>query len=321
LRKGAVVRQVPTWLAEKQRHHWLDRHGYKHSYTGQVPSTKKHQRTVDAAKRKGKKKSTNFHRIKKHAHWKQLKDKLKAAVAAHRLKLREAKKKRKASGVWGRKYRKALLKSHKLKKPKAPVAKARKTSGKKSSAQKTVAKPAEHKETGKKSTKSSKGKKSRKASKKHSKKHSASHKKKLFKVVKGPFSDRKKWLAVPSSAAMKQKDHARPLKLKKRAHDLLWKRYKSLVIPKNKNRKSALRAIRRMIKFRRLRNRKAKLWSTRKSHKLSTDLEQQLTSGKLLARLSSRPGQSGKADGYLLEGAELVFYMKKIEKKKAKGKK
>jgi small subunit ribosomal protein S8e len=37
--------------------------------------------------------------------------------------------------------------------------------------------------------------------------------------------------------------------------------------------------------------------------------------GKLLARITSRPGQSGRADGYLLEGKELDFYQKKIDKK------
>lgn len=42
----------------------------------------------------------------------------------------------------------------------------------------------------------------------------------------------------------------------------------------------------------------------------------QFTSGKLLACVSSRPGQSGRCDGYILEGAELEFYLKKLERKK-----
>ncbi|KAK4440513.1 40S ribosomal protein S8 [Sesamum alatum] len=33
---------------------------------------------------------------------------------------------------------------------------------------------------------------------------------------------------------------------------------------------------------------------------------------------SSRPGQCGRADGYILEGKELEFYMKKLQKKKGK---
>lgn len=37
-----------------------------------------------------------------------------------------------------------------------------------------------------------------------------------------------------------------------------------------------------------------------------------------IASISSRPGQSGRADGYILEGKELEFYMRKIKSKKAK---
>jgi small subunit ribosomal protein S8e len=41
-----------------------------------------------------------------------------------------------------------------------------------------------------------------------------------------------------------------------------------------------------------------------------------MSSGRILASISSRPGQSGRCDGYLLEGKELEFYIKKIEKKR-----
>eukprot|EP00177_Eucheuma_denticulatum_P005167 GFKZ01009408.1.p1 GENE.GFKZ01009408.1~~GFKZ01009408.1.p1 ORF type:complete len:205 (+),score=41.24 GFKZ01009408.1:150-764(+) len=43
-------------------------------------------------------------------------------------------------------------------------------------------------------------------------------------------------------------------------------------------------------------------------------------SGRLLACLASRPGQCGRADGYLLEGKELEFYTKAMTKKKKAGK-
>ena len=43
---------------------------------------------------------------------------------------------------------------------------------------------------------------------------------------------------------------------------------------------------------------------------------EQFAAGRLLACISSRPGQSGRADGYILEGKELEFYLKKLEKKK-----
>lgn len=42
-------------------------------------------------------------------------------------------------------------------------------------------------------------------------------------------------------------------------------------------------------------------------------------SGRLLAALSSRPGQCGRADGYILEGKELDFYNKAMQKKKKTG--
>ena len=43
---------------------------------------------------------------------------------------------------------------------------------------------------------------------------------------------------------------------------------------------------------------------------------EQFAAGRLLASVASRPGQSGRADGYILEGKELEFYIKKMEKKK-----
>ena len=52
--------------------------------------------------------------------------------------------------------------------------------------------------------------------------------------------------------------------------------------------------------------------------KLDPLLEEQFNSGRLLACISSRPGQIGRADGYILEGIELQFYKRKLEKKKSK---
>ncbi|ORX51939.1 40S ribosomal protein S8 [Hesseltinella vesiculosa] len=45
-------------------------------------------------------------------------------------------------------------------------------------------------------------------------------------------------------------------------------------------------------------------------------LDDQFAAGRLYAIISSRPGQSGRADGYILEGKELEFYIKKIKSKK-----
>ncbi|CAN6246180.1 unnamed protein product [Urochloa humidicola] len=62
-----------------------------------------------------------------------------------------------------------------------------------------------------------------------------------------------------------------------------------------------------------------KLDQRQKGHKLDLHIEEQFGSGRLLACISSRPGQCGRADGYILEGKELEFYMKKLQKKKGKG--
>jgi len=45
--------------------------------------------------------------------------------------------------------------------------------------------------------------------------------------------------------------------------------------------------------------------------------EEQFSSGYILAAIASRPGQTGRIDGYLLEGKELEFYTKKTQKKKS----
>lgn len=62
-----------------------------------------------------------------------------------------------------------------------------------------------------------------------------------------------------------------------------------------------------------------KIEKRQEGHKLDSHLEEQFASGRLLAAIASRPGQCGRADGYILEGRELEFYMKKIQRKKGKG--
>jgi small subunit ribosomal protein S8e len=54
------------------------------------------------------------------------------------------------------------------------------------------------------------------------------------------------------------------------------------------------------------------------AQQVEESIEDQFKSGRLFAVLASRPGQSGRADGYILEGDELEFYKKKMERKKAK---
>jgi len=59
-----------------------------------------------------------------------------------------------------------------------------------------------------------------------------------------------------------------------------------------------------------------KLNARLKKRTLESSLEDQFAAGRLLACIGSRPGQSGRADGYILEGRELEFYLKRIKKKK-----
>jgi len=49
---------------------------------------------------------------------------------------------------------------------------------------------------------------------------------------------------------------------------------------------------------------------------IDQQLKEQFNAGRLLAVIASRPGQSGRCDGYILEGKELEFYNKKLSLKK-----
>ncbi|EON67734.1 40S ribosomal protein S8 [Coniosporium apollinis CBS 100218] len=50
------------------------------------------------------------------------------------------------------------------------------------------------------------------------------------------------------------------------------------------------------------------------SGKVELALERQFEAGRLYAVVASRPGQSGRCDGYILEGEELAFYSRAIRK-------
>ncbi|CAM9385621.1 unnamed protein product [Scytosiphon promiscuus] len=63
---------------------------------------------------------------------------------------------------------------------------------------------------------------------------------------------------------------------------------------------------------------KRKLAKRQTDRVLDTLLDEQVASGRFLACISSRPGQSGRCDGYILEGKELEFYQKMLAKKKSK---
>ncbi|OIT34610.1 PREDICTED: 40S ribosomal protein S8-like [Nicotiana attenuata] len=57
-----------------------------------------------------------------------------------------------------------------------------------------------------------------------------------------------------------------------------------------------------------------KLQKRQQDRKIDPHIEEQFASGRLLAAILSRPGQCGRADRYILEGKELEFYMKKLQR-------
>ena len=58
-----------------------------------------------------------------------------------------------------------------------------------------------------------------------------------------------------------------------------------------------------------------KFFKRRTQYKIDPKIIEQINKGFILACISSRPGQSGRADGYVLEGKELEFYVKRADKK------
>ena len=60
----------------------------------------------------------------------------------------------------------------------------------------------------------------------------------------------------------------------------------------------------------------AKIAKRQGERQLDSNINAQFDTGRLLAIISSRPGQCGRCDGYVLEGKELEFYVKKMARKK-----
>lgn len=59
-----------------------------------------------------------------------------------------------------------------------------------------------------------------------------------------------------------------------------------------------------------------KLAARQSKAKVEHALESQFGAGRLYACISLRPGQSGRIDGYILEGEELAFYLRRMTAKK-----
>mmetsp|Transcript_2327 Transcript_2327/g.4795 ORF Transcript_2327/g.4795 Transcript_2327/m.4795 type:complete len:201 (+) Transcript_2327:47-649(+) len=58
-----------------------------------------------------------------------------------------------------------------------------------------------------------------------------------------------------------------------------------------------------------------KIAKRQKAEKIEQALDDQFVGGRLFAKITSRPGQSGRCDGYVLEGPELQFYKRQMLKK------
>jgi len=62
-----------------------------------------------------------------------------------------------------------------------------------------------------------------------------------------------------------------------------------------------------------------KRWRLRNATRvLEAGIAEQFQNGRLYAKVSTSPGQCGTADGYILEGEELAFYVKRMAHKKKK---
>ena len=61
---------------------------------------------------------------------------------------------------------------------------------------------------------------------------------------------------------------------------------------------------------------KSKIAKRQDGRTLDSNLNSQFDTGRLLAAISSRPGQCGRCDGFILEGKELEFYVKRMARKK-----
>jgi len=62
-----------------------------------------------------------------------------------------------------------------------------------------------------------------------------------------------------------------------------------------------------------------KRWRLRNASRvLEAGIAEQFQNGRLYAKISTSPGQCGTADGYVLEGEELAFYVKRMAHKKKK---
>jgi len=174
----------------------------------------------------------------------------------------------------------------------------------------------QEKKKAKKATKAEGDKKLTEEEKKNKAKEKKQEKKKAKQVAakkeeeKVKKSDKKDSKAVEQAKAVVQTKKKKRPEIPKKTGDKKADRKAKLLYRKKMNTlRSAHRYSGAMRKKHRLRN------ATRKLEQAIAD---QFSTGRLYAKISSRPGQVGTADGYVLEGEELAFYLKKLAQKKAK---
>jgi len=173
--------------------------------------------------------------------------------------------------------------------------------GKKEEKKETTEKKGAEKKGAKKGKDEKKGEKKVVAEKKGEKKGKDERKESKPKVVEKKKKVRKHAVLTRAQRKIERK---KQVERKERERTLL-------VEKKKKDDKKKKGPGRRILKKLRLRN---------LGRVLEDALNEQFERGKLLARISTRPGQCGAADGYILEGEELAFYQKKIALKKDKKK-
>ena len=86
-----------------------------------------------------------------------------------------------------------------------------------------------------------------------------------------------------------------------------YKKYYDVVLGKDEKDKKDKNVIKRSKSV------KNKLSQRKRNQIIQPEVSDQFRAGRLLARVSSRPGQCGRCDGYILEGEELEFYKRKLK--------
>ncbi len=118
-------------------------------------------------------------------------------------------------------------------------------------------------------------------------------------------------VAVPTAAELKKKQEKTAAKQAKQAEKEAKrqaKHKKAGTVAPEKKEKAAKKAPAEVTEAVRAQRAKEEV--------IDPAVKEQVKVGRVLARITSRPGQVGTCDGYILEGPELQFYLRKLAKKR-----